>query len=221
MVSSADEFKRWFDAPDSREKSRRLWEPASLETWLEIIDRFPECRAVVARNREVPLAVLELLREDPDEHVRWGVRVSSTWLDVHPDDGEPWKDDPSLPIQFRLSTEERALLRAGLDEWGGPARCTEEFARAMGFDGVDDLFASGDRIGDAIVAGDALSRTDWTRALLATEIVFASNVVGSGRDWQTTTGFADEETLPMLRSLQRRIVTGGVIGEVFGTRRGV
>lgn len=67
------------------------------------------------------------------------------------------------------------------------------------------------------MAGTPLSRTDWTRALLATEIVFMSNVIGSGWDWQTTTGFGDEETLRMLRSLQRHVVTGGVVGEAFGT----
>ena len=218
VINSADEYKRWFDAPESTERRKKLWEPATVETWLEVIDRFPECRADVAWNREVPLAVLEVLRQDEDENVRWHVRTRATWLDAHPDDGEPWKDDPSAPIQLRLSEEERALLRAGLTEWGGPARCTEEFAVAMGFECVADLFASGDRIGDAIAAGFPLSRTDWTRALLATEVVFASNVVGSGWDWQTTTGFEDESTLRMLRSLQRRMVTGGVIGEAFGTR---
>lgn len=218
MINSADEYKRWFDAPDSNERLDKLREPAALETWLEVIDRFPECRAEVAWNRELPLAVLEVLREDEDENVRWHVRSRSTWLEAHPDDGEPWKDDPSIPIQFRLSGEERALLRAGLSEWGGPAHCTEELAVALGFDSVADLFATGDRIGDSILAGAPLNRTDWTRALLATEVVFASNVIGSGWDWQITTGFDDDRTLRMLRSLQRRLVTGGVIGEAFGTR---
>lgn len=218
MINSADEYKRWFDAPASTDRFKKLMEPATVETWLEVIDRFPECRADVAWNREVPLAVLEVLRNDEDENVRWHVRTTATWLEVHPHDGEPWNDDPDAPIQLRLSERERALLCAGLTEWGGPARCTEELAVAMGFESVADLFNSGDRIGDAIVAGVPLSRTDWTRALLATEIVFASNVIGSGWDWQTTTGFEDEATLVMLRSLQRRLVTGGVVGEAFGTR---
>jgi hypothetical protein len=218
VINTADEYKQWFDAPDSDERARKLREPATVETWLEVIDRFPECRAEVAWNRDVPLAVLEVLRQDEDENVRWHVRSRARWLEVHPEDGEPWKDDPSTPIQLRLSEDERALLRAGLNEWGGPARCTEEFAVAMGFESVADLFATGDRIGDAIVAGVPLSRTDWTRALLATEVVFASNVIGSGWDWQATTGLNDQATLGMLRSLQLRMVTGGVIGEAFGTR---
>jgi hypothetical protein len=218
VIRSADEFKQWFDAPESVERARTLRGPATVETWLEVVNRFPECRAEVAWGREVPLPVLEVLRQDDDEHVRWRVRTRSIWLEAHPADGEPWKDDPSIPIHLRLSKDERTLLRAGLREWGGPAQCTEEFAVAMGFKDVADLFASGDRISDAIAAGVPISRTDWTRALLATEVVFISSVIGSGSDWQTTTGFDDEVTLGMLRSLQRRVVTAGVIGEAFGTR---
>jgi hypothetical protein len=80
----------------------------------------------------------------------------------------------------------------------------------MGFRSVTDLFEQGTRIADGIAAGHPQSRTDWTRALLATEIVFVSNVVGSGWDWAITTGFADESTLKTLRALQRKIVSGGV-----------
>lgn len=218
MIESAEEYKHWFDAPESIERFKKLREPAAEGTLLEVIDRFPECRAQVALGDDVPVAVLEVLRVDEDELVRWHVRSNAKWLEIHPDDGEPWKDDPNGLIQLRLSNDERALLRAGLREWGGPARCTEEFAVAMGFDNVADLFESGAWIGDAIVAGAPLSRTDWTRALLATEIVFVSDVVGSGWDWHITTRFPDEETFRMLRSLQRRMVTGGVIGEAFGTR---
>ena len=150
--------------------------------------------------------------------MRWCVRTNERWLSEHPEDARPWEDDPSVPIQFRLDDDERRVLRAGLIEWGGPANCTVELAVAMGFQSLADLFAEGGRIGDAIVEGRALSRTDWARALLATEIVFASNVMGSGWEWPITTGFEDEATLRILRSLQRKIVTGGVIGVALGTR---
>lgn len=88
----------------------------------------------------------------------------------------------------------------------------------MGFQSLADLFEEGGRIGDAIVEGRPLSRTDWTRALLATEIVFASKVTGSGWEWPITTGFEDATTLKILRTLQRKIVTGGVVGVTLGTR---
>lgn len=193
-------------------------EPAPTAVWLDVIARFPECRADVARNMQVPHDVLQLLRQDEDEYVRWQVRSNARWLQAHPEDGAPWNDDPSVPIQLRLSDKERTMLRAGLREWGGPARCTEEMAVAMGFGGVEDLFTQGDRICEALAAGQPLSRTDWTRALLATEIVFVSNVLGSGQDWETTTGLGDGETLTLLRALQSHVPTSGVLGVVFGSR---
>ena len=45
-----------------------------------------------------------------------------------------------------------------------------------------------------------------TRAVL-TELVFASDLVGSGVDWATTTGFNDDETIRLLRSIQRKLVS--------------
>lgn len=130
------------------------------------------------------------------------------------------ESDPGEPdlVALQISTDEREVLRAGLREWGGPARCTEEFAVAMGFRSVQDLFDEGRRIGESLAAGLPLSRIDWTRALLATEVVFASNVVGSGLDWEICTGFSDGRTLELLRGLQRRASTAGVGGTVFGAR---
>ncbi len=69
-----------------------------------------------------------------------------------------------------------------------------------------------------MLAEEPLSRTDWTRTLLATEIVFIDNVVGAGWDWSPVTGFSDTETLQVLRRLQRKLVTAGVTGVAFGTR---
>ena len=46
---------------------------------------------------------------------------------------------------------------------------------------------------------------NWARTLLATEIVFASNLIGSGRDWSVTTGCSDSETLAHLREIQSKV----------------
>jgi hypothetical protein len=105
-----------------------------------------------------------------------------------------------------LTVAERELLAQGLLEWGGPAHCTEALAAAMGFASVEDLLrGSGPRIARAIRARAALSRADWRRALLATEIVFVSDVVGSGIDWSTTTGLEDSATIQLLRQVQRKL----------------
>lgn len=108
-------------------------------------------------------------------------------------------------VDVALTDEERFLLDRGLVEWGGPARCTEAMAIAIGFDSVADLLAEGYRIADDLSKRKSLTRTDWTRALLATEVVFASDVLGSGHDWEATTGLDDASTIRVLRNVQLRL----------------
>jgi hypothetical protein len=62
-----------------------------------------------------------------------------------------------------------------------------------------------ERLAVALKARDPLSKEDWERALLATEIAFASSVRGSGTDWAMCTGLSDEITLTLLREAQRRL----------------
>jgi hypothetical protein len=113
--------------------------------------------------------------------------------------------DPDEVVGVELTGEERFMLDRGLVEWGGPARCTDAMAVAMGFADVQDLFAQADRIVGELDAARLLSRWDWSRTLLATEIVFASNVMGSGADWTDTTGLDDARSIQVLRSLQRKL----------------
>jgi hypothetical protein len=108
-------------------------------------------------------------------------------------------------ISVILTDDEKSLLRAGLHEWGGPAKCTEKFALAMGFKSVIDLFDESDDLASSIESEKPLSQRDWTRALIATEIAFASDTIGSGVDWETTTGLDDENTIRCLRQLQRKL----------------
>jgi hypothetical protein len=108
-----------------------------------------------------------------------------------------------------LTDDEREVLRSGLGEWAGPAHCTREMAVAMGFESEDDLLRQADRIREALRQKQPLTQQDWTRTLLATEIAFASDALGSGHDWSITTGFSDAETLALLRSIQRKVPAGG------------
>src|SRR4051795_2823092 len=86
-------------------------------------------------------------------------------------------------VQVELTDDERTMLVYGLKDWGGPAHGTEALAVAMGFEGLENLCEDGDRIAVAIGAGEALTVRDWTRALVATEFVFASDVLGTGSEW--------------------------------------
>lgn len=97
------------------------------------------------------------------------------------------------------------MLRAALLEWGGPAKPTEQLALAMGFQGLEGLSRDVMTLREALKEGVPLSREDWQRVLLATEIVFASDVVGSGLDWPITTGVPDAEAIALLRAMQRKM----------------
>jgi len=75
----------------------------------------------------------------------------------------------------------------------------------MGFTSTADLHNEGRRLREALRNSQPLTKDDWRRSLVATEIAFASDVYGSGCDWPITTGLSDEETIQLLRSAQRKI----------------
>ena len=102
-----------------------------------------------------------------------------------------------------VSDEDRRFLAQGLGEWGGPARLTDDVARVIGFESREALFAAYHEIIEALRSGRSLSRRDWRRSLVATEIAFGSDVYGSGVEWGTTTGYRDGESIVRLRRLQR------------------
>jgi hypothetical protein len=104
-----------------------------------------------------------------------------------------------------LDQQERDLLSAGLGECGGPARLTNALAFALGFTDETHLLNEAKRIRNLIDDGVPLTPLDAARALAATEIVFASDVFGSGVEWETTTGLSDEDTIRTLRVLQRKL----------------
>ncbi|WP_299532822.1 hypothetical protein [uncultured Streptomyces sp.] len=122
--------------------------------------------------------------------------------------------------QLSLTEDESRLLQLGLTEWSGPAHCTEEFAVAMGFDGADDLQSRSVAIRSALLADEALDPLDWARALMSTELAFASDVVGSGYEWSTSTGWADDITIRVLRSIQLKLIrtVAPLVGSRLGTR---
>jgi len=108
-------------------------------------------------------------------------------------------------VAVELSQAERDLVEAALREWGGGAHGTEKIAQAIGFESMQERWRERDRILLAVRDRRPLSRTDWTRLLLATEIAFASDVVGAGVEWSIVTGYNDVESLTALRSLQRTL----------------
>ncbi|MFJ2951492.1 hypothetical protein ACIO8H_28220 [Streptomyces sp. NPDC087226] len=104
-----------------------------------------------------------------------------------------------------LTDGEIKLLRRALAEWGGPAHCSDHLAVGMGFADQHDLLDQCDRLRNALADDAPLTQVDWARVLVATEIVFVSDLMGSGVEWSTTTGLSDESTIRALRSIQRKL----------------
>ncbi|MGC5167633.1 hypothetical protein [Luteimicrobium sp. DT211] len=113
-----------------------------------------------------------------------------------------------------LDPAEVELLRRALGEWGGPARASDDLARAMGFADASSMLRECDVFEDALREDAPLSSRDWARVLVSTEIVFASDLYGSGTEWQTTTGRDDAETIRALRVVQRKL--GSVLSGHYG-----
>jgi hypothetical protein len=105
-----------------------------------------------------------------------------------------------------LTDVERRLLLAGLMEYGGPAAGARVLAPLVGADTTDAFYQLTDRLTAAIKNRESLSDLDWARALLLTEICWASDILGAASDF--VTNMPDGVALPALRSLQRKIVTG-------------
>jgi hypothetical protein len=109
---------------------------------------------------------------------------------------------------YDLTDRERQLLMSGISEWGGPSRCSDALAKAMGFKSVENLFEEGQRLREHLKFGEPMSTADWARALGATETCFTSSL-GSTFDWEITTGFRDDETIELIRGLQIKLVEVG------------
>ena len=116
-----------------------------------------------------------------------------------------------------LTDDERRLLLAGLMEYGGPAAGASALAPVVGAKSVDEFFQLTDRLSAAITNGQPLSGLDWARALVLTEICWASDVLGAASEFGTN--LPDERALPALRSLQRKLVTGERIQALIGMRQ--
>ena len=73
MIDSAEEFVRLRSSEVMEEYNRAAQDEASIEVWLDVIERFPEYKAWVAHNKTIPLEILGILSDDPDANVRHAV----------------------------------------------------------------------------------------------------------------------------------------------------
>jgi hypothetical protein len=113
---------------------------------------------------------------------------------------------PAQSVAIELTDDEAQMLVSGLSDWGGPAYGSEALAVAMGFAGLEDLYLEAQRMMCAIQHRRPMTVRDWTRALVATEIAFASSVLGTGVDeWTCIRAGRGAEWLEVLERLQSKL----------------
>jgi hypothetical protein len=75
MIKSADQFVLLRTSKDIELYQKAANEPATEDTWQEVIRRYPDMKVWVARNRTVPLNILEILSYDENADVRHAVAM--------------------------------------------------------------------------------------------------------------------------------------------------
>ncbi len=70
MIESAEQFAELANSDDPLVRRKATGYTVPEQVLLDVIDRYPELRIVVARNKLVSKAILQVLAGDPDEVVR-------------------------------------------------------------------------------------------------------------------------------------------------------
>lgn len=122
-------------------------------------------------------------------------------------------------IEFDLTDRERTFICDALYEWRGAAGSAPLPIDALGLGSWNEFDALTDHLRDSILRKDSMTELDWTRALFLAEITWASSLVGAGPDFETVTGFSDEEAVRVLRSIQRKIATASRANLLFPGRQ--
>src|SRR4051812_26024030 len=97
--------------------------------------------------------------------------------------------DPTDLVEVRLAPAELSLIEAALLELGGTASGTTMRSILTGARSEPDSYRERDRLLGLIRGRMPMTRADWTRVQLFTELAFASDIVGAGVEWHIVTGF--------------------------------
>jgi hypothetical protein len=118
MIDSAEEFMRLRWSEDPEEYGRAAHEPAPIEVWEEVVERFPEARIWVVDNKTVPLAILDRLVSDPDPDVRFSVamkrKLPSGLLERLAGDSD---ESVRLRVVMHRNTSVEVIQRLREDPW--------------------------------------------------------------------------------------------------------
>jgi hypothetical protein len=107
-------------------------------------------------------------------------------------------------VTIALTDDERQLVVLSLNEYFGAARKGWPLLiPLLGLSTPDEFRVLVHHLMDALEHKEPLPDLDWARALLLTEICWASDLLGAGIEFATN--IRDEKATPLLRSIQRKI----------------
>jgi hypothetical protein len=106
-----------------------------------------------------------------------------------------------------LSDDEWNLLSQGVLQLGGPTALDDAISRAIGYENTAELLDHWATLLAEVKARRPLSRRDWRRAQIATEITFASGYYGAASDWEICSMLDDASTIKLLRQVQRKLIS--------------
>ncbi|HAD13976.1 MAG TPA: hypothetical protein DCF33_16245 [Saprospirales bacterium] len=75
MIQSAEEFIRLRDSEIREEYYRATFEEAEEGVWERVIEKYPDYKIWVIRNKTVPVEILAQMAKDPDPNVRQEVAL--------------------------------------------------------------------------------------------------------------------------------------------------
>jgi type VI protein secretion system component VasK len=124
MIESADRCVLLRTSEDIEMYQKAANDSATEETWHEVIDKYPDMKVWVARNKTVPLSILEILSHDESVDVRYAVAMKRK---SSQDILQRLAKDPDDSIRLRIALNpktSRTILEQLLDdEW---SRVVEE-----------------------------------------------------------------------------------------------
>jgi hypothetical protein len=121
-------------------------------------------------------------------------------------------------VTVDLTEDERDFMLFALTEYGGSASYKPFPIFIVGSSTSAEFDALVQQLRVALAHHAPMAKLDWARALLLTEISWASNLIGAGLDFATS--YRDEEAAPLLRSIQRKFGSAEMAALLFSHNGG-
>ena len=120
MIQSAEEFIKLRESDVKEEQHRASNDEATLNVWMDVINKYPTFKTWVIHNKTVPLEILELLSHDPEPDVRSAVagkrKISESifnLLSTDPDELVRY----ALMCNTKITSEKLKTIQVDDSEW--------------------------------------------------------------------------------------------------------